>query len=255
MAKHDKLDQVAEQHKAKLLGEAKDRLNSLAEGWDYIAKKQKHVERLANWGNAIIEQRRKLEKGVVIEKKNLARIQQTHIKIISSTLLSILKDGVEFNYKKFSEVESVFWNIEWLIDICRRAESEETYKRTSKSFFDLIEASNFKQKDKVEYLTRQLKEQKAKFHQENDPIRESLFRATIPRYFRIRQHIKAKRGYPFVTALEDENKENHYYSDKEFDHNYNQIVSHFATWRARNKEYILEVEKHYTGVMPTKTPV
>ena len=248
MAKHDKLDQVAEQYKTKLLEEAKDSLNSLAEDWDYIAKKQKHVEKLANWGNAIIEQRRKLEKGVVTEKKNLARIQQTHIKIISSTLLSILEDGVEFNYKKFSEIERIFWNIEWLIHICSREKSEETYKRTSKSLLDLIEATNFRQKDKVENLTRQIHEFKVKFHQDPDPVREVLYKGSIRRYFKTRQGMIGKRAYTFGTALQDENKDNHYYPEKEFGIIYTGVVNHFKTWRSRNKDFVLEIEKGYTGV-------
>ncbi len=87
----------------------------------------------------------------------------------------------------------------------------------------------------------------AKFHQESDATRELLFKSTIHRYFKVRQNIIAKRGYTFGAALEDENKANQYYSPKEFGIIYTDLENHFKTWRSRNKEFVLEVEKGYTA--------
>jgi len=88
----------------------------------------------------------------------------------------------------------------------------------------------------------------AKFHQGSDATRRSLFKSTIHRYFKVRQNIIAKRGYTFGAALEDENKTNQHYSPKEFGIIYTDLVNHFKTWRSRNKEFVLEVEKSYTAV-------
>lgn len=160
MAKQNKLDRVAKQFKAKLLEESREKsLVTLAEAGKYIAEKQGHIEELKTWENAINEQREKLEKKIVVGKdRHLVQLQRSSVEGLASTLLFLLNDGYEFNYQNFSQVEHLFWNIEWLVGWCSHAEGAETHKRTSKSFFNLIEASNLRQKDKLEGLNRQIYE-------------------------------------------------------------------------------------------------
>ncbi len=94
---------------------------------------------------------------------------------------------------------------------------------------------------------------KRRFHQETDPLRHRLFRSAARYFFLERVTTGLKRPFSWDKALVDANKlenvfprKSLYTADGQPNEFFQALSTHFRTWRVRNRQLLLEIERNVT---------